>query len=288
MRTLAFDFADADFNSDIVAYPDSIMSAGSLLLIDHNLSSLSAIPAGGGTVPNIAWEAAKAILGSGAESTLAGLITKGFTLSNEIIMEVTGKKGMHGISSQVSQTTSAGNYFIAVPTLIRDYIYNNPTHKYFVSWWGYVTRKALLATAPFIDGVNTATPTSNRFFMGNQATTTKPAGNNARDAVSAAGGIQDIGAFIRNATHDVFTGTLPASTANLRYQAALWGPRNSDSSTTNKGASWIHYRTYIEDLTVSGRSYATVDALDLSMWTAASGVGGRLYNDTFTAPATLP
>lgn len=288
MRTLVFNFPDAHFDSDVIAYPDAIMSTGSLVLIDHGSSNLSAIPAGGGTVPNIAWEPAADILGAGTESTLAGVVTKGFTLATEMIMEVTGKKGMHGIASQVTQTGSSQNYYINAPTLIRDYILANPTHKYFVGWWGFVTRKALIATAPFVDGVNSATPTSNRFFMGNQAVSTKPAGNNARDAVNAAGGIQDIGAFIRNVTHDVFTGTPPASSANLRYQAANFGPRNSDASITNKAPSWIHYRSYVEDLTVSGRTYGEVDAIDLALWTEAFGVGGRFYNDTYTNPSVLP
>lgn len=51
--------------------------------------------------------------------------------------------------------------------------------------------------------------------------------------------------------------------------------------------SHIFYRFYIEDLTVSGRSYATVDALDLALFTAAFAAGGRYYNDTFTSPSTI-
>lgn len=62
-------------------------------------------------------------------------------------------------------------------------------------------------------------------------------------------------------------------------------------SATNKDKvdSHIVYRFYLEDLTVSGRSHATVDALSYAEYTKhVLTVGGRYYGDTFTDPATIP
>jgi hypothetical protein len=47
----------------------------------------------------------------------------------------------------------------------------------------------------------------------------------------------------------------------------------------------VLYRAYIEDLTVSGRTYAQVQALDYALWQAAFAPGGRYAGDTFTPPA---
>jgi len=40
---------------------------------------------------------------------------------------------------------------------------------------------------------------------------------------------------------------------------------------------------YLEDLTVSGRTYADVDALDNALYTEAFGAGGAYSGDTYTA-----
>lgn len=52
---------------------------------------------------------------------------------------------------------------------------------------------------------------------------------------------------------------------------------------TTYAPSYILYRMYLEDLTVSGRTYAQVDAIDYAMWQTAFSAGGKFYGDTFTA-----
>ncbi|MCB4842518.1 hypothetical protein LHV18_18025, partial [Providencia rettgeri] len=50
--------------------------------------------------------------------------------------------------------------------------------------------------------------------------------------------------------------------------------------------AWIFYRAYIEDLTVSGRTWDEVNAIDKAMYEKeVISVGGRYFGDTFTAPA---
>ena len=70
----------------------------------------------------------------------------------------------------------------------------------------------------------------------------------------------------------------------------FWGIDTSISSTyANKLHSWILYRTYVEDLSVSGRTYAEVDALDYALYEKhVLTADGRYYGDTYTDPATLP
>jgi len=59
------------------------------------------------------------------------------------------------------------------------------------------------------------------------------------------------------------------------------------NSLLNKSASGIFYKLYIEDLTVSGRSYEQVDAIDFALYTSAFSAGGKYYGDSFTDPATI-
>lgn len=56
----------------------------------------------------------------------------------------------------------------------------------------------------------------------------------------------------------------------------------------NKATSRIIYRARIEDLTVSGRTYEEVEAIDFALYTAAFAVGGKFYGDTYTDPTTFP
>jgi len=52
--------------------------------------------------------------------------------------------------------------------------------------------------------------------------------------------------------------------------------------------SGVIYRAYMEDLQVSGRSYAAVDAIDFEQFTKhVLTAGGRYYGDTYTDPATI-
>lgn len=67
------------------------------------------------------------------------------------------------------------------------------------------------------------------------------------------------------------------------YNAAVLVGRNTLWS------SFIFYRLYVEDLTVSGRSYVTIDAIDLALYQAAVLTStGRYYSDTYSAPSTVP
>jgi hypothetical protein len=76
------------------------------------------------------------------------------------------------------------------------------------------------------------------------------------------------------------------SITTLRNTLAMWGALNAYSTAmggSTAAPSFILYRFYLEDLTVSGRSYAEVDAIDYALWQTDFGAGGRFAGDTFTA-----
>lgn len=59
-------------------------------------------------------------------------------------------------------------------------------------------------------------------------------------------------------------------------------------SVRGSGQSCVLYRVYMEDLTVSGRTFAAVDALDNDDYTTAFAAGSRYAGDTWTDPTTIP
>lgn len=91
---------------------------------------------------------------------------------------------------------------------------------------------------------------------------------------------------ITNNRGKIFGWGSPSSHMTGQY-GATFAPSSGANPYVNPGA-FLFYRAYIEDLTVSGRSYAAVDALDYAEYTKqVTTAGGRYYADTYTDPATI-
>ena len=87
-----------------------------------------------------------------------------------------------------------------------------------------------------------------------------------------------------------YTGTKPSTDTNqrLRIGAGSLAPYSGTSTQAlNACPSYIVYRIYIEDLKLSGRTFAEVKAIDDAEFEKAFSVGGRFYNDIWSDPATI-
>lgn len=58
-------------------------------------------------------------------------------------------------------------------------------------------------------------------------------------------------------------------------------------NATSGNPSWILYRIYIEDLSLSGRTYEQVKAIDDAEFAKAFAAGGKFFDDTWNDPATV-
>ncbi|RQS00227.1 hypothetical protein DIE02_27720 [Burkholderia sp. Bp8991] len=87
-----------------------------------------------------------------------------------------------------------------------------------------------------------------------------------------------------------FQGTPPSGTSSMIAVPFGFGQVASQygDAARNVDFSAILYRVFLEDLTVSGRTFAAVSALDQSLYNAAFTSGGRYNGDTYTSPSTLP
>lgn len=277
------------------AYPDLGMSDGSLLLIDFShpagYDGGSVIPVNDTVIPNIAYEQAAAIIGSGTRDTLSSRFKQaGFvgTSSSKHKVEWTGKKGLHTIASQSPGIASGDHTRITIPDLIFNHIFNNvPGRDFYISIWRRTTRAQVIAalTQPF-------------FAIGQSGSSILTVHDN--NAGITNGGVTD--KFTDNAVNGLtthysswranpWTGTKPGSPpaeGGLRWSWLVGSFGSYAGSNLTTAASQIVYRIYIEDLLVSGRTWAQANAVDYALYQAAFGVGGRFYNDTFTAPSTIP
>lgn len=280
-------------------YDDEIMSAGSLMLIDPThpaapssgyVNSTSGAPADGALVPNIAYKPAAALVGGGAGlGSLSPAVGVGsaFTTPNLCKIERSSKGGIHVIAPQPGTYMANRHVRLPMPANVRAYMKANPTNDFFVSIWHRVTR---LTTQAGVASHSTlgAGLADAFFYFGSRPTAGGEVNYPVANRIGTRGALSTgaVGNTIQNAAWSAVAGTVAASYDTNNY---LWAVGdNYGSGLPGKSFSDIFYRMYIEDLTVSGRTYATVDALDYAAYTReVLTTGGRYYNDTFTDPTTV-
>lgn len=259
-------------------------TAGALVLIDPT-NTVEQWPAGvpTTTVRNLASAQAFAAAGVGAEADYNFTVSNSLTATDGLV-ERTSKGGLHFLISQ--STGVGGRSFTLDNERIRAYMAANLTHSYFISLWASVTRLSAEATpstlqrfAGFLGSSNNDTITA-RLATGNKMTVA-PSANRL--------GVKESTTPITADSPNNVSGAhsqIPAIGASPKFIFA--GHFNTDAAVVNKGASWILYRVYLEDLTASGRTYAQVSSTDNTLFSNAFGSGGRYAGDTHTAVSSLP
>lgn len=279
---------------------DKLETVGSLALLElaHSSNPFSGVPQAGDVIQNILWNqlsAARVAGGLSASTASSSAFTRctgngstsaGNDVSGKTKSERTPKGGLHGIISQSACTNSSDQVVvIRGGTDLASYITAFPSHKYYVSIWDRLTRAALSSepaesqiplspssTAAYLYAIRSAT------ILGGGEGTSQVPSNPAT-----------LGNRFRAAGITAATGT--GTAVVYPFAVGPTGPYYSTNtnSYTNKAASRVLYRWYLEDLTVSGRTYAEVLAADYALYQQAFGVGGRYHGDTIpTDPSTIP
>lgn len=262
---------------------DKILSDGSLYLIDlsHSMGKLTSMPANGGAIPNVASKEATRLLSVAESAVNPTFVTQ--AQAADAKFELTGKGAIHGIYSQVNNIATARGSYVGLPTAIINYLIANKTHQFYLSAWVRRTRAALAAPLNGV-GMPWLDLGAGGSFLA------RAGGSSAGFKISANSKVLPAGGLNSKANRYVAISGNAGSgdTVTTPRGAMLWGGILTSDSFANVATSDILYRTYMEDLTVSGRTYAQVEAIDSAMWTAAFAPGGKFYGDTFTDPATFP
>lgn len=255
---------------------------------DLNNTSLSAV-----SLPNLAYDQAKELIPAGTPTTLGVKYYKGTTTLNDGVaskIERTGKGGLHVIFSQTAgDTTTSRHARVAAQSDMNNYLLANKGHNFYVSYWGRLTRGAKAYTAGTAKH-SRANPSDNFFTFytrsGSSGETEYPVTNPPRLNKSNEGVYNTIGKTNTPIFQDI---ELSGATAPTTMALEPFMLATDTGANGLMQGSHVFYGFYLEDLTVSGRTYAQVNALlkakfDKDVKTA----NGRYYNDTFTDPATIP
>ena len=303
--------------------PDS----GALMLIDptHPASPWAAgNPLHGAVLPNIAGAQAAALLGTTVELASPGIKVPAAFTGAVGKLERTPKGGLHGIAAQTGTVPAHSGPLIHLPTSIIAWILQySQTHAYFFSTWHRTTRLATCTNAT-IAGINCNAQQTNNYltYTADRADMVRAYPTpQVHGASFSAGAVTppSVGLgnhYFNNGAKKWISTSIPGDGSNTpvtglyasgyfgfgasaqapgigaQGQTGLATCTNSSvsSPTKEQNGSHVFYRLYLEDLTASGRSYATVDALDRAEYTKqVLTAGGRYYGDTIpTDPATIP
>lgn len=274
---------------------DAIESKGSLMLFDgaSPTAQFTGVPGVGSIIPNVFRENAKKLTG---DLTAVDLVVSAKSTASDFLVERTGKGGIHGIISQNSTTSNPYVYYLSSQSALSDYIRSNSLHQFYVSIWTRITRIGIQtggSQSPF-HFTNNVTATGNNFWHMQEGVFWPSTGPTfvSRFSLPTAGdhssSLTSSVPFTRftNGSFIGHSGTMP--TAANRIQLGVGTFDAWWSLNFNKAPSRIIYRAYIEDLTVSGRTYAQVHALDKALYDAAFAPGGKFHGDTYTSPSTIP
>lgn len=272
---------------------------GALALFDlaHTYAPTTGVPTNGAYVDNIAGAELAALTSATGNDLKFQCLVSGVTGTTAVI-ERTGKGALHGIMTQSAQSGAVFHRYI-MPAALRTYLLANPTNDIAVAMCYRVTRAAADGSinanvrVPKWTMHNSASAVSNNIAYLNSsghyptgATLLGQEVGQLSDGEFASGTPEALEPTIAVIGVNGWTGSVPGSTASLITEFGF-GTFNSYTSSTyyNKHPSYIIYWFYIEDLTVSGRTYADVAMAAELKFASDFATTGRFYNDTFTAPA---
>lgn len=268
-------------NPDLDIIPtEEILAEGSLALFDMT-HPFSPVPRAQttGTIKNLA-TSAKHLVGS---STIDGSIT--VAGGGKGLLERTSKGGLHG--NPASTVTTSGNlaYTLVLSADVRTYITNNRNHSFYISLWNNVTKipESMNTKALFSAITNYDTNYLYTFKPGSiQPTDSKRIGSfSTGDGLSKGNLFNSIavdGATAGWGTFSASQNGLWVVGANSQFHTGATGPYPAQ----------ILYRAYIEDLTVSKRSFEEVQGIDYALYQKeVLTEGGRYFGDTYTDPTLI-
>lgn len=269
--------------------PDPAMpTAGALMLVDptHPGGLWDAgAPADGARVPNVAAAQARALLGNTA-TVDPTIVNTGMTGTVGKV-ERTSKGGVGAILSTTNTTSGAG-FAVLAPLSIVSYLQANKTHGFYWSLWYRVTRVQTPSSTNYPVGAFVSTTSA--YAMGIVSNGYQTPYNLG---YGSSGPYQQTANYWRGVAGsplpDGFATADPATVDRYFYQCGNYGMGNRTGAQVGKTGSRVFYRAYLEDLTVSGRTYAQAATADQNEFAAqVNTAGGRYYGDTSTDPATLP
>lgn len=268
-------WADPDLGAPVLLHP--LQSVGSLYLYEPARTDVT-VPTNGARTPNV------------LARTVAPLIPGDTAATWEVqapsLLERSRAGGVHAALG-ATNTGSGNGVALRVADAVKTYLRANLGHAWYFSLVGHTTRAAATVTSaektvtfaflssPSEVGIGIVTDgyigTYNLGFSG------PPEAWNA------------VGSTHRSVASSTLPGSLATTPlAQLQWLSFVLGNRGyfNEGTSQRAGASGakVFYYAYAEDLTVSGRTFAQVRALEDAYLAEQLAAGGLYHGDTWTAP----
>jgi len=205
-----------------------------------------------------------------------------------IVYERSSKGALHVAAAQTGQSTfvTAG---LRLPDAVKAYLYANPSHLYYVSLWYEVTRPALDQgglESPYLTLQKSSGTTHGFFNVGKDG----PQGVTSLAGQAVPVGARNTLGLVHERLANTFDGTA-LTNATTDFVDYLFGfglcAGQYGDIARNKTLSAKLFRVALLDLTVVGKTYDQMGAIDDAMRARAFGIGGRYSGDTHTAVTSL-
>lgn len=287
-----------------VDLPDVVMpERGSLFLLDATHPTkkwANGVPEDNTYLPNLAGDSLSSLSNRSGEVYLDSRVFNSNLTAANIVAKRTSKGGLN--AARIATGTNGG-VRIRWSLALMEYILNHTDHKYYVSLWTRVLKNTDNTHAYLALGASTVRDNFNGYLtIMSNANTNYPANDSSRN--------MRIGLHREpHNTRNLLTATPPTIAATTPFPfyssigvngysgpaaidqtaeealeySRVWGigaPYHPYGMGNSELLDQTFYRVYVEDLTVSGRTYPDVDALDYSLYQKeVMTSGGRYYND---------
>ena len=284
-------------NAPFITMHDPIENRnGSLFLWDAQRNPLDAVPTVGSTIPNLLNDYPVA---TGKTMSFIRGSMSAAEHDSYLATQLSAKKGVHFIASQTRTTDVTGLntlfHGITADSALLAAIYNNVSSankNLYVSIWERVTRISGVGVAPLFKYFDSSASNYAAYLTSNKALMTVAAGSQSASRLNLTYLDSNIVSkpnaqqfCIKSLGGTGVTATTPFRLINGRDTP--WSGESAGGQALNNSPSRIVYRIYVEDLTLSGRTYEQVKAIDDAEFNKAFAVGGRFYGDTWSNPAAV-
>ena len=278
----------------ILGFDDTQLVDGSLLYIEPARQRFSSVPNVNEELTNYAKGSMDSLTGAALSETNAVVSTN--QLNPNTARELTSAGAIHGFFNPAVTSKGDGDYAITLPNALITYINANSSHVYYIDAMIRGSQNPVYtpSTVPpnWMVGITTGLNGNDVMFgIRNLADSDLSAANNHQiypangwgNVIESNRDIWADGATCHAKTMRI---GLPANFNSNAIGRILWEGPVSLGENLQAGAGFIFYNMYVEDCTVSGRSFSDIQAWRDQQYIDDFAPGGRYAGETWTNPAT--
>lgn len=275
---------DQEFVYGLDVKGDQRLNDGSLILLEPARDGIAGIPT---SLNNYAHDSALELVGQSIDK----ISIKNNLASAGGIAERTTKGGLHGI---VPQNPATGTPRISmsgrIPAALEAYFLANTDHSYYIALQATVTRNvsslypedSIVIAGIYSSSIGSDESQQTPLVYQNKSSLNVTGGRvNASGLLGRSYATPQPAFLVDSAMSSLI---IHSATIDDSIRRDLFCMGQSSLNYQKGMPSWVLYSLYIEDLTVSGQTYAQAHAKSQAVYDSRFGNGGIYANDSWTTP----